>query len=323
MGKITRIMITGANGYVGRAAVAEARARNLEVVAVYRRAAVPEWASDPGVFAQQADLSDDASAPVLREAMANVGAVIHAAAHLGDDPARLADDTRRGTQTLLTALRGAEVRLVLVSSIAVYDTMRLQPGSILTENSPLDTAATASDAYSASKLDQEALCEGSGHPVWLIRPGAVYGPGRSWNALLGFWASKLFVQISSEGQLPLVHVSHLAQTLVEAALAEPRGIQALNVVDDDLPTRARFVAAHRAEAGWPRAVVSVPFGGWLALARILAPFSAKLPGLLREPVLRARLMPLRYPNTALRSILGGADSAPFEDMLAISLEGET
>lgn len=322
MGDMNRILITGANGFVGRATVAEARKQGFEVVAVYRRQPLDEWKDDAGLLPLQADLSAPESAALLHENMGDVAAVIHAAAHMGGDPAQHAKDTLHSTKTLLEAMRGSDARLVLVSSIAVYDTQKLEPGDTLTENSPLEELNHARDPYAEAKLQQEHLCLKTGNPVWLMRPGAVYGPGRTWHALMGFWASKLHVQINSDGQLPLVHVDHLAQALVSAAKSIPKGAQALNVVDDDLPTRARFLTAHRKLTGWPRLVLPLPFGAWLAVTRILKPASGKLPGLLKEPVVRARLMPLNYPNTALRAALGGADFARFEDMLSKSLEGQ-
>lgn len=319
MGPVNRILITGATGFVGRAAVAEARKQGFEVVAVYRRAPMDEWRSDAGIVPLQADLSDPASPAQLRDGMVGVGAVIHAAAHMGGDAAQHADDTVRGTETVLTAMQGSQAQLVLVSSIAVYDTMTLQPNAALTENSPLEHLGTARDPYTAAKLRQEQICTETGRAVWLMRPGAVYGPDRTWHALMGFWASKLHVQINSAGQLPLAHVDHLAQALIVAAQVHPKAAQALNIIDDDLPTRARFLTAHRKMTGWPRLVLPVPFGLWLAVSRFLKPISNKLPGLLQEPVLRARLMPLTYPNTALRAALGGADIAGFETMLANSI----
>lgn len=313
------ILITGANGFVGRAAVQAARSKEIEVTAVYRSTPSPEWASDPGITPLQADLSNPDCVPMLATAARTCGATIHAAALLGGDSAHLEHDTRRATEILLSALP-KDMRLVLVSSIAVYDTLKLAPGDILTEDSPLETSDTAHDGYAKAKLQQEELCQASGLATWILRPGAVYGPGRSWHALMGFWASKLHVQISSDGQLPLVHVDHLADTLIQAARTDSNGAPAVNVIDDDLPTRARFLKAHRNSAGWPHLTISISFKIWLLLARLLKPVSSKLPGLFQEPVLRARLMPLSYPNDALRAALGGADRAPFEQMLAQSVE---
>jgi UDP-glucose 4-epimerase len=96
----------------------------------------------------------------------------------------------------------------------------------------------------------------------------------------------------------------------------------VNVIDNDLPTRARFLKVHRSLTGWPKVVLPLPWRLWLGSAKCLSPVHNRLPGLLREPTLRARLMPLRYPNVALRQALGGQDIAPFEEMLARSVKGQ-
>lgn len=321
MGNVTRILVTGASGFIGRAVVAEARSRGLTVVAATRRNTAGLWDDDPGVETLVADLTDSSSVRALRKALDGSRAVIHAAAHLGGDAQAVEADTVLGTATLLEAMEGTDATMVLVSSIVVYDTMRLSPGDTLDESAPLEPPLTPRDAYTRGKLQQESLTGASGRAAWLMRSGAVYGPGRTWHALLGFWVWKLFVRIDGGGELPLVHVDHLARALVDAALTPPQGLQALNVVDDDLPTRARFVSAHRRVAGWPRAVLPVPFRVWIGMARLLRPVAARLPGLFREPVLRARLMPLHYPNAALRKALGGRDDAPFEKMLERSIGG--
>ncbi len=320
-GEVSRILITGAGGFIGRATVAEARARGLEVVAVVRKTVAPEWAEDDGVSVVEADLSQPPSLLTLRRALEGCGAVIHAAAHLGDDGAAIEADTLAATRHLLAALPG-DIRLVLVSSIAVYDLGKLAPGDAVTERSPLNRPGHAQDAYAESKLAQEVLCQGALQPLWLMRPGAVWGPGRTWHALNGFWSGPLQVTLASHGALPLVHVKHLARALVSASLTDPQGMTALNVIDDDLPTRTRFVSAHRKAAGWPKAAVNLPWTLWLSLTRTLKPLQSRLPGLLREPVLRARIMPLRWPNTALRASLGGVDDAPFETLLRDTLESQ-
>ncbi|MCT4556939.1 MAG: NAD(P)-dependent oxidoreductase [Pelagimonas sp.] len=318
-----KMLITGANGFVGRACVARARALGHEVVALYRSTPRAEWRDDPGIQARQADLAQADSTVQLRELATDCQAVIHAAAHLGSDPDQLANDTSQATAHLLQALQETRPRLVLVSSIAVYATDGLTAGDTLTEATPLETAETARDPYTASKLHQEAQCQASGLPLWLMRPGAIYGPGRTWHALMGFWASKLHVTLTSQGELPVTHVDHVARALISAALTDPQGVRALNVLDDQRPTRTEFLTAHRKITGWPRLNLSIPYGVWLSLVRLVKPIAGKLPGLFQEPIFKARMMPLRYPNTALRDTLGGADTAPFDQMLAQSYEAET
>ncbi|MFW2542733.1 NAD-dependent epimerase/dehydratase family protein [Primorskyibacter sp. 2E107] len=321
MGDVSRILITGASGFVGGAAVRAARARGLSVIAQYRSLPHAAWQDDAGITPLRLDLTAPGAANALSEVMPQVDAIIHAAAHLGDDPVQHERLSIGGTRAVLSAMAGQDARFVLVSSIVVYDIMALKSGDTLDESSPTETPERARDPYTRAKLQQEAMVAEAVRSAWLIRPGAVWGEGRTWHALLGFWASKVFVQIGGNtGELPVVHVDHLAEMLVNAVQTAPTGLAALNALDDDRPNRARFMVAHRAQTGWPKFVVRVPYGLWFRLVGALRPLSGRLPGLFREPIVRARLMPLTYSNAALRAVLGGKDSARFEDMLARSVE---
>lgn len=334
MGDLTRdtsrpaIVITGANGFLGRACVAEARRLDLDVIAVFRSTAPEAWAGDARITPLQLDLTAPDASQRLIAQMPEHCAIIHAAAHLGDDPASVARDTLTATRTIHAVWKATEARMVLISSLAVYDTSRLSPGDILNEATPLIPRPArpeeARDAYAGSKRLQEAmfLSDDDLEDGWILRPGALWGPGRTWHALQGFWASKLFVTIGSKGELPLAHVDLCARIAVSAALTWTPGPGVLNVFDDDRPTRARFLRAHRRCFGWPRFNVTVPYGLWLALALLLKPLSGKLPGLFREGILRARLMPLRFPNTTMRSAFPGEDRDTFEGLMARAAEGQ-
>ncbi|MBS0123383.1 NAD-dependent epimerase/dehydratase family protein [Thetidibacter halocola] len=320
MGALT-VAVTGASGFVGRACVAEARARGVRVTAILRGEAPEGWADDDGIRVIRADLARPEAVETLRAALDRATAVIHAAAHLGGDAAAVQADTLRATDHLLAAMQGGAARLVLISSIAVHDTMRLKPGALLDESAPLEDPANARDAYCRGKLLQEDAVRASGLPAWLLRPGALYGPGRTWHALSGFGSALFFITIGSAGELPLMHVTHAARAAVTAALTDPGGVRELILLDDDRPTRGRFVAAHRRATGLPRLSVTISYGLWRAMIQPLRPVSRHLPGLFREPILRARMMPLRYSNAALHDALGHSDDAPFEAMLARSIGG--
>ncbi|SPF79472.1 NAD-dependent epimerase/dehydratase family protein [Pseudoprimorskyibacter insulae] len=319
MGQIETVLITGAAGFIGRATVVAARLAGLKVVAVTRRDIPEAWQVDPGITPLVCDLAAKDAQDRLASALP-VDAVIHAAAHLGDDPARHEAETLTATRNVLAAMP-VDVPIVLVSSISVYDAMPLPAHAPLTEDSALQRVETARDAYSAAKLQQEAICAASGHPVWMLRAGAVYGAGRTWHAHSGPSFGPVHMVIASDGEVPLTHVTHLANALIAAAMADPDHAQPLNVVDDDLPTRLRFLAAHRKVGGWPKIVLPMPWRIWLGLSRLLKPVQSHLPGLLCEPTLRARVMPLTYPNARLRAVLGGADSAGFEQLMEHSIKG--
>lgn len=318
MGDVNRILITGAAGFIGRAAVADARGRGIDVVAVVRGRAPKVWAKDAGITVCTCDLSDpDTSA--LADAMQGVDAVIHAAAHMGGDADQHDGDTVKATQTVLNAMAVAQVkRLVLVSSISVYDTMALPIGATLTEDCPLENPAQARDAYVRAKLLQEDLCLRAARDqrltLWRLRPGAVFGPRRLWNAHLGVRIGPVLLRVGGSGQVPLCHVTRCGWALVQAALTDGGGV--LNILDEDLPDRSRFLRA-LGHTGWPTVVIPLPWQVLMPIAKALD--RPSLPGLLRAPVLRARMTPLRYSNKAMRKALGGRQARPFEVLMSIAI----
>lgn len=328
MGDMSPILITGATGFLGRACVADARRRGLPVIALYRSTPPADWSGDAGISPLLLDMTAPDAADRLTAALPEGCAIIHAAAHLGADPKTVARDTLAATKTVRTAWRARDARMVLISSLAVYDTDTLSAGGTLTEATPLipcpDRPEDARDAYAGSKRLQEAMFleDDDFEDGWILRPGALWGPGRSWHALQGFWASRLFVTIGSKGELPLAHVDLTARMAVDAAMTHTPGPGVLNVFDDDRPTRARFLRAHRRCYGWPRLNVTLPYGLWHALVMLLKPISGRLPGLFQDSILRARLMPLRFPNTRMRSAFPGEDLDTFEGMMARTREAE-
>ncbi len=328
------VMITGASGFIGALAVATARARGHSVVAVVRKesSVLPEWGADGNIRIVVADLTERGAEALLIEAMKSVDVVIHTAASLAGSDKVQAQDTLAGTRALLAAMvgrEGAAPRFVLVSSLSVYRISGLASGDTVDERTPLEDFAEARDAYCRGKLAQEDLvrkaAEKHGFPLWLMRPGAVYGPGRVWNAHLGMSVGSLLVQVGAGGEVPVVHVDRCAEALVLAAEVTPKNdaIEICNVVASDLPDRSAFVAAVE-KSGWPKRVVRVPFGLLNTVAWVVGYLPERLwlrlPGLLRWPVLDARMRPLRYANRVLRERLGWRQTERFEDAMARALD---
>ncbi|MEO0830200.1 MAG: NAD(P)-dependent oxidoreductase, partial [Pseudomonadota bacterium] len=177
---MARIVITGASGFVGRHAVQAARAAGHSVVALTRQAR-----DDLGADTVHAlDLGTPGAADALVPILDGADAVIHAAAAMAGDDAAHAHGTLAPTRAVLSALKAVSgpVRLVLVSSFSVYGFASLPEGTLLTELTPLEPEPQKRDAYTRAKLAQEELAVAAarktGRDLWLIRPGAIYGPGR-------------------------------------------------------------------------------------------------------------------------------------------------
>ncbi|AKO98482.1 Nucleoside-diphosphate-sugar epimerase [Marinovum algicola DG 898] len=313
MGALT-LLITGAAGYVGRHSVAAARARGHAVIAVLRDAsAAPEsWRDDAGITVIAGDLTD---CPALPAACASADVVLHLAASLSGDATRQARDTLQATRSLLAALPDG-TRLVHMSSMAVYDMAHADPGAMITENSALLDAGARADAYATNKAAQERLVSDTaktrGHGVTILRAGAVFGPGRLWNAHLGLALGPVLLRLAGRGEIPLCHISTCTGALIKAAEHPATG--PINVLDEDLPTRQRYLANL---AGTPPLVLPLNWRWVMPLARLSATVLPRhrLPGLLRPEVLRARFLPLCYDNSRMRETLGLRQAKSFEALM--------
>jgi nucleoside-diphosphate-sugar epimerase len=317
-----KLLVTGAGGFVGRAVVDEARSRGHDVVAVVRSTkGVPQLA---GVSTVVGDLRQDG--PWVA-ALAGCDAVIHLAASSGDFYDQMAC-TVLGTERLLTAMRDNGVkRLVHVSTFSVYDYRAISLNGWLDETSPLELRPEDRDDYTQTKLVQEQLVRSfaaSIGEVVIIRPGAIYGPEKLWDAgltvrLFGTtWAA-----IAPNGCQKLTYVGNCALAIVLAAEVDGAIGQILNIVDDDLPTQREYAAA-LARHGFdvPRAL-PIPYRlaafGAAAIDKVNRRCfggRARLPAFVVPAKLDARFKPFQYDNDRAKRVLGWHPAMTLDEALA-------
>ena len=142
-------------------------------------------------------------------------------------------------------------RFVNVSSFAVYSNLKLKRGALLDESCALeDSPHERFDAYGFGKLKQEELVkeygEKHGLPYVIVRPGAVFGPGkRELTGRIGIDTFGLFVHLGGSSRLPLSFVDNCAEAIVLGGLKPGVDGEIFNVVDDEVLTSRQFLAAYK------------------------------------------------------------------------------
>jgi nucleoside-diphosphate-sugar epimerase/predicted dehydrogenase len=320
-----RAFVTGATGFVGSHLVRTLRERGDSVVALVRdprkARALPE-----GVILHRGDLTD-------RDTLETIEGPFDAIFHLG---AAISGDwnlhnrvTVEGTRNLMRfAVECGLARLVLVSSLAVYEKTHLKRYDTINETSPTFRSLRDGGPYAWGKLEAERLVaeEASQRGVEYViaRPGLIYGEGHIVFAHLGPGAGRLRFPIGGSGvRLPLTHVDSVVDALIK--MAEMPGLNGdiFNIVDDEQPTKSAYARA-LASAGGPRlrtvGISAAPFiAASRAVHRIKTGGGAKwLPAPSPEKI-RSRSIECRYDCAALRSRVGWRPACSLEEGLARSL----
>ncbi len=332
---MARIVITGASGFVGRHTVQAAQAAGHTVVALTRRPQDDLGADTAHVL----DLGAQEAADALVHIFEDADAVIHTAAAMAGDDATHERGTLAPTRAVLKALEAVSgpVRLVLVSSFSVYGFASLPEGTLLNELTPLEPEAQKRDAYTRAKLEQEALAvqaaRATGLDLWLMRPGAIYGPGRVDTARLGYQVRGRRLSPGGDPAIPAVDVARVGSGVVAAAtvpkpqnkdfsgpLRDPAVV--VNLIDPEPLRQSAWANAVGVKiAPLPRALVHKTATALELLGDLVPRLGARLPGAVLPPRLAARFRHLRYATQRAEDILRmGPDLSSSADRLTTYAE---
>jgi 2-alkyl-3-oxoalkanoate reductase len=306
------VLVTGANGFLGRAVVRRTLDEGHDVVALVRPTtdvSTVAWPSDR-VRVVRADLRNR----LPPGSLAGVDAVVHAAAATSGDLAAQLAGSVVATERLLDALELDQLRrFVHVSSFSVYDFAGSRAGTTISTDTPLEPQPERRDPYTVAKIAQERLvrerCSRAGTPLVVVRPGVIFGPGKLWDwggvARLG----PIDVVFSPLARFRLTYVDNCAEAIVLAIDAPDAPGRTFDIVDDGLPTHAGYRRlARRSGAPISRWWLPVPWRivdmTGAAIDRTMAGRRAKLPELLARRRQQARWKPFEYSNTAARQAMG-------------------
>lgn len=190
--KNQKILITGADGFIGSHLTEECVRRGLNVKAFVYYNSFNSWGwldhSPPEILDQLEVFAGDIRDPFgVKEAMKGCDLVLHLAALIAipysyHSPGSYVDTNVTGTLNVVQAARELGVQKVVQTSTSeVYGTAQFVP---ITEDHPL----RGQSPYSASKIGADQIAQ-SFHssfetPVAVIRPFNTYGPRQSMRAVI-------------------------------------------------------------------------------------------------------------------------------------------
>jgi len=334
-----RILVTGAAGFIGSRVVStllQAGFRNL--LCLVRRSS-----STAGVEAIASRYRPGARVEVVRGnllsradcavAIREAAVVLHLAAGAGEKsfPDAFANSVV-ATRNLLEAglEHGRLRRFVLVSSFTVYTNTAHTHRRVLDESCPVEPQpALRGDAYCFAKVRQEDIVHEYGTrlgvPYVIVRPGAVYGPGRlDITGRVGIGTFGVFLHLGGGNTLPLTYVDNCAEAIALAGLRPGIDGEVFNVVDDDLPSSRQFLRLYKRHVR-PFTSVYVPHAVSHALCYAWEKYSAWSEGQLPAAFNRRRWhvdwKRTRYTNRKAKARLGWAPRVPTAEGLQRYFEG--
>jgi nucleoside-diphosphate-sugar epimerase len=323
-----RALVTGAAGFLGRHLVAELLRRGWEVEALVRPSRqIPEEWEGQDVVRLPIDLRRPGEG--LSQALARCDAVFHLAATTGGTWRSMFDTTVMATQRLLEAMRaiGWEGRLVHVSSFSVYGLNQVRAHTTVDEATPLEPHPERRDDYAWTKWLQERLVrdfrDEGGVEVAIVRPGVIYGPGRTFQHQLGRELGRgTLLLYGGLATMRLTYVENTASLLAECAESPRAAGEVFNAVDPAPLRQFQYARRWRGADRAQRRVIPFPLfalrllGAALVWADQVTGGAVSPPSFLDPYRLKPAYVDFRYDTTKPAEVLGWRPPIPWDRALA-------
>ena len=331
-----RILVTGANGFIGVRVVetllgygfyklrcfVRPSSRLHRLKEMLRRFPVGK---DVDLFVGDLLFRDD-----CQKAAEGVSVILHLAAGVEKSFAGAFMNSALATRNLMDAFVevGQPKRFVNVSSFAVYSNLELKRGALLDETCALeDSPQERFDAYGFGKLKQEELVKEYGNrhglPYVIVRPGAVFGPGKeALSGRVGIDTFGFFIHLGGSNRLPLTFVDNCAEAIVLAGLKPGVDGEIFNIVDDEFLTSKQFLRAYKKVVKGFRSV-GIPYPVTRGLCVLWEKYSKWSQGQLPPAFNRRRCSAEwggnQYSNEKLRERLGWKPKVKMDEAMAAFL----
>jgi predicted dehydrogenase/nucleoside-diphosphate-sugar epimerase len=245
-GKETKILVTGATGFLGKRLVELLVQKGYFVRALARKLSNIEKLKSLNVEILFGDVTSSES---VKPAFDGIDYVIHTAADTsgGEEEGQLS--TIQGTKNIIDLCEQFKIKkLIYISSCSVYGVSDYKSGQIVTEESSLERFPLERGHYSHAKLEAEAIVRqamGKGViQIVCLRPGTIFGPGGEiFTPMMGFSSGNKLFAIIGNGKfiLPLVYIDNLIEAIVTALKEEASIGKIFNVVDPEKLTKKEYV----------------------------------------------------------------------------------
>ena len=229
------VLVTGANGFIGRHLVARLLRENQRLRLFVRRAPPPELLHDPRVEIVLGDLGD-------RDAVARAVAGVHTIYHLGAAMRGSGQDfdcgTVAGTRNIVdTALENRVAKLIYMSSLTVLHATFSTGDRTISENWPLEPHPQLRGHYSRTKLAAEQYVTEAvqvrGLPAIILRPAEVIGPGAPFitSGIAQRRNGRLIILGDGKLHVPMVYIDDLMDAIRLAEQKSPFDGSIIHIVD--------------------------------------------------------------------------------------------
>jgi nucleoside-diphosphate-sugar epimerase len=310
-----RACITGGTGFIGGALARRLLAEGVAVQLLARPSGRADQIESSGATVMRGDVENP---DAVRKAIAGAEVVYHVAAKV-EGPwtkEQFMETNVVGTEHVLDACRQLGTpRLVYLSSIAVYGP--IAKGQGIDEETPFDEFPAERELYAQSKIAADQLvmefARKTGTAVTILRPGIVFGPGRTLPlGLLAARLGKLAIVFGNRRQrMPLSYVENLVDAIKLAGTASHGGLREYIIVDDEQLTLGNYHAARgKAQRDW---TVFMP-AGIVVMAASSGLVPLKSGGFSKRQVVRATQDRL-YHTKRIREELGWVPKIPLKEAI--------
>lgn len=308
------ILLTGANGFLGRHVVEELLKQNFQVRVLVRSKHKIEqypWAKKVEIFEGDLRFCNN-----LVSSFDQIDLLIHLAACKKGDEEEQFESTVVGTENLLEAMsRSKTRRLIFLSSLSVYDYKKINRE--LTETSPLDSNNYNRDGYAITKLWQEKVVrKESKKNTWdltVLRPGMVWGEKEEYPLVLSIPFGKFHFVIGPMKQPNLVHVKSCSRAIVDSITNTQTIGETFNIVDNDHTPSWSLVGKYLKTTNTLGIRIPIPYylsyhliKGIYSLSRLFLKEDLKIPSVFIPCRFEARFKPFTCSQEKSELLLNGS-----------------